>query len=492
MKTITYYYVLALAAMLLLTMPACNKYLDVSPDLRAELNTPQKVGELLATAYPQASYIPFTESSSDNVGDKGQGTVEMVNSAPYQFKDITDTDQDSPVYYWNAAYKAIAAANHALEAIQKNGETAAYLPYKGEALLARAYAHFMLVTLFSQPYDKNSGNTLPGIPYVKTVEKTVIQKYERKTVGYVYEQIEKDIQEGLPLLNDGVYISPRYHFTSQAAHAFASRFYLFKGDYQQTLNHANLVFSNGSIRANLRQVNSPAYRSYQYRELQAQYTRADNPANILLVEAPTSWGRSYAGYRYSFSNAVLSDIFQTANVTAGYWAYNIYGSELFYNIPKFREHFVRETLNAETGVPYNMIPLFSSEEVLFNRAEANTMLGNYEAAVDDLNDYAATRIIYSSVEPIYVPEIHEINLSKLRTFYGTGNIEQALLHCILDFKRVNFLSEGQRWFDLIRFRRGVEHQTSDHKKFVLGPNSPMRVFQIPQEAQSSGIELNPR
>jgi hypothetical protein len=492
MKRIRYYHLISVSALLLISMSGCNKYLDVSPDMRAELNTPEKVGELLATAYPQANYIPFTESISDNVGDKGSGQVEMTNSAPYQFKDITDINQDSPVYYWNASYKAIAAANHALEAITKAGETPAYLPYKGEALLARAYAHFMLVTLFSQAYDKNTANVLPGVPYVKTVEKIVIEKYERKTIAYVYEQIEKDIKEGLPLLNDGVYISPKYHFTTQAAHAFASRFYLFKGDYQQALSHANGVFTNGSIRANLRQVNSAAYRSYQYNELQAQYTRADNQANLLLVEAPTVWGRGYAGYRYSFSNSVLNELFQGPNVTTGFWAYNIYGNELSYNVPKFREHFVRETLNAESGIPYNMIPLFSAEEVLFNRAEANVMMGNYEAALSDLNDYASTRIIYTAMIPIYVPEMHEITREKLLSFYQTGDMEQASIRCILDFKRVNFLHEGQRWFDIIRHKLGVEHKTSDHKKFVLGPNSPMRVFQIPEEAQSSGIQLNPR
>lgn len=492
MKTYKQYNIRLLCSLLLVSLAGCNKYLDVSPDMRAELNTPEKVGELLATAYPQANFIPFTESMSDNVGDKGAGSVELVNSAPFQFKDITDIMQDSPVYYWNASYKSIAAANHALEAIAMAGDTKAYSHYKGEALVARAYAHFMLAVLFSQPYEEHSAAALPGIPYVTEVEKVVIKKYERKTVAHVYQQIEKDITEGLPLLDDGVFISPKYHFTTTAAHAFASRFYLFKKDYQKALTHANAVFTSGSIRSNLRQVNSTAYRSYQYSELQAQYTKADNPANILLVEVPTAWGRSFASYRYGFSTAVLNELIQSQNITQGFWAYNIYGSELVYNIPKFREHFVRQTLNAETGIPYNMVPLFSAEEVLFNRAEANAMLGNEEAAINDLNDFSSTKIIYTDQIPIYVPEIHDIDRTKLLNFYKTADIQQALVRCILDFKRVNFLFEGQRWFDIIRHKLPVEHVTSTNKKMVLGPNDPMRVFQIPEEAQSSGIQLNPR
>lgn len=482
----------AFGAMLLMGMSSCERYLDVSPDMRTEVNSPEKVGELLATAYPQANYIPFTETFSDNAGDKGSGLAPLTNSDPYHFLDIGDIYQDSPAYYWNASYAAIAAANHALEAIAAAADSNAYRPYKGEALVARAYAHFMLVNLFAQPYQAFAAASLPGIPYVTTVEKVVIGKYERHTVAYVYEQIEKDLLEGLPLIDDRIYTSPKYHFTKAAAHAFAARFYLFKREYDKALHHANAVFGNRSFTDRLRQVNSPAYRSMQYRELEAQYTRADNPANLLLVEVPTVWGRNYASYRYGFTTDILIEMFDSPNVTGGYWGYNIYGSELYYNIPKFREHFVRQSLNAETGIPYNIIPLFSTEEVLFNRAEANAMLGNYEQAMADLNDYASTRIIYSSGSPVYVPEIHEITRNKLLSFYNTYNVQQALINCILDFKRVNFLFEGQRWFDIIRHNIGVKHKTSDGRILVLGPNDPMRLFQIPQEAQGSGIELNPR
>lgn len=492
MKLNPLYLTRLLCGMLSFTLLSCNKYLDVNPDMRAELNTPQKVGELLATAYPQANYTAFTESISDNVGDKGSGANDMVNSAPFQFKDITDVMQDSPVYYWHASYKAIAAANHALEAIAKAGDTEAYRPYKGEALVTRAYAHFMLVTFFSQAYEEFSAKTLPGIPYVTTVEKVVIAKYERKTIAYVYEQIEKDLSEGLELIDDEVYISPKYHFTRAAAHAFASRFYLFKRDYQQALNHANSVFTTGSILNYLRPINSIPYRELQYGELQAQYTRADNPANILLVETPSTWGRNFAGYRYGLSTTILTETLWGSNVTGGMWAYRVYGNELAYNIPKFREHFVRQTLNAETGTAYNMIPLFSAEEVLFNRAEANAMLGNQDAALQDLNDYASTRIIVNDVIAIYAPEFHEITREKLTAFYKTGDMKDALVRCVLDFKRINFLFEGQRWLDILRHRLPVEHRTSKGEKLVLGPNHPMRVFQIPQDAQSSGIELNPR
>lgn len=481
--------ILGLAGLCLFS--GCSKFLDESPDMRTELNSPEKIGELLATAYPQASYIPFTESMSDNVSDKGSGNVELANSSPYFFKDDKSPDPDAPIGYWNASYKAISAANHALEMIEKQQDYERYRAYKGEALVARAYAHFMLVTLFSKPYSPQTSDVDPGIPYVTATEKIVLGHYQRKTVAYVYEMIEKDLKEGLPLINDAIYKVPKYHFTLAAANAFASRFYLFKKDAVNAVKHANAVFSSGSLSAYLRPVNSNAYRSFQYRELEAQYTRAENPANILLIETPSIWGRSYPTFRYGFTPDLMSKLTNSPNVTGGTWAYNIYGNETSLNIPKFREHFVRLTLNAESGIPYNMIPVFSAEEVLFNRAEANAMMGNHEAAIADLNDYIASRFIISFNNPVFDPEM-AVTMNKLLEFYNSADREQVLINCILDFKRVNFLFEGQRWFDIIRHGLPVEHKTSKGELLILGPQHPQRVFQIPEEAQSSGLELNPR
>jgi starch-binding outer membrane protein, SusD/RagB family len=209
----------------------CKKFLEQPPDNRAVLNSPEKVSQLLSTAYPQANYMAFSESISDNVADKGIGGLERTNIDPFYFRDVANIEEDSPEFYWNACYKAIAAANQALEICAK--EPAKYAAQKGEALVCRAYAHFMLVTFFSKVFDPATASKDPGIPYVLKPEKVVFEQYERKTVQYVYEMIEKDLTAGLPLIDDKLYKVPRYHFTKAAAHAFASRFYLFKREYSK-------------------------------------------------------------------------------------------------------------------------------------------------------------------------------------------------------------------------------------------------------------------
>ncbi|MBT1695642.1 RagB/SusD family nutrient uptake outer membrane protein [Fulvivirgaceae bacterium PWU4] len=480
----------------LLTTAGCSDYLEHLPDQRAELNTPAKVAELTASAYPRANYITFLEAMSDNAEDKALSGSDIINRSPWFFEDVPDRNEDTPDFYWFSAYTAIASANHVLEVIGNAPDQKPYNASKGEALVARAYAHFMLVTLFSRVYDPVTASQDPGIPYVTETEKEVVKKYERKTVAYVYEQIEKDLTEGLPLIDNNSYKegAGKYHFTTAAAHAFATRFYLFKQDYRKVVDHANQTFPDGDILSNLRPLNSAAYRAQEPLVKLAEYTKADASANLLLVEAPSLWGRRLRNYRYGFSSHLLEKMVWDNNVTGGLWAYMFYGDDASVFTPKFREHFVKQDPNADIGTPYNIIPLFTAEEVLFNRAEANAMLGNYDEALKDLNDFASTRIIINdSNAPYYDPAKHTITRPRLLTFYKTQDVEAALVTAILDFKRVEFIFEGLRWFDILRHHIPVVHTPDNRKNIItLGPNDPRRVLQIPQEAQMSGIELNPR
>jgi hypothetical protein len=250
-----YIYLFALAA---LSAAGCKKYLEQTPDQRTEINSVEKVAQLLTSAYPEANYIAFTESASDNAEDKGPAYIDQERFVvlPYYWQDNDSYDTDTPTDYWNGCYTAIAAANEALVATARAADQTAYQPYKGEALLARAYAHFMLVNLFSKTYDPAGDNSSPGIPYVTTPEKVVNGQYTRGTVASVYDQIQKDIEEGLPLIRDNAYTVPKYHFNIAAAQAFAARFYLFKKDYAKVIEHASMVSSGNAFATVIRPWNT--------------------------------------------------------------------------------------------------------------------------------------------------------------------------------------------------------------------------------------------
>ncbi len=479
--------VLLAGACLALGLTGCKKYLETSPDNRTTLDSPEKVAQLLGTAYPQGNYMAFSESISDNVNDKGIGGLDLPVLQPYFFNDVTDNQQDSPENYWDACYAAIAAANEALQACHNAPDSARYSSEKGEGLLARAYAHFMLVTFFAKAYDSTTAGTDPGIPYVTEPENVVIKQYDRKTVSYVYQMIEKDLAEGLPLLNDQRYTVPKYHFTRSAAHAFAARFYLFKRNWAKVVEHASQVLPSGDVTPMLRPWNT-TYMTLTYVDLFARYQKATEAANLLLVETSSLWAREYYTERYGLDATKKSQILDY-NVTGGTYAFT---RQLYtagtnnYLLPKINEYFVRLSVNATIGYPYVMVPLLTSEEALFNRVEANIYLNNTAAALADLNAYASTRI-YN-----YNATAHQVTAARLQAYYGTSDLQSGLLYALMDFKQAEYLQEGMRWFDLLRYKVPVTHTTSDGKSMTLTGADLRRVFQIPQSATISGVAQNPR
>lgn len=477
-----------IACSLLLSTTGCKKYLEKEPDNRAQLNTPAKVSLLLTSAYPQANYMAFAESISDNVADKGAGGIEPSNFDPYFFIDTRDNQQDSPEFYWNACYRAVSTANLALQACGAAPDPETYSTQRGEALIARAYAHFMLVNFFSKFYDPATATSDPGIPYVTEVENVVFKQYDRKTVAYVYEMIEKDLLEGLPLLKDETYSVPRYHFNRAAANAFAARFYLFKKEYDKVVQYANAALPSNNVAAVLRPWNT-TYRTMTYNELYAVYAKATESANLLLVETQSTWARNYFTVRYSLDATKQDEIFATP-VTGGTWAFQFQtytAGTNNYLIPKINEYFVKTSVNAEIGFPYVMVPLFTTEEVLFNRAEAYTYLNNTAAAIADLNAYASTRIVN------YDAGTHAITPSKISSYYGVSDLQTGLIRTILDFKRAEYVQEGMRWFDVLRYKLPVTHNvTNPDRTITLGADDLRRVFQIPESASAAGVPQNPR
>ena len=155
-------------------------------------------------------------------------------------------------------------------------------------------------------------------------------------------------------------------------------------------------------------------------------------------------------------------------------------------LPKVNEYFVRLSVNATIGYPYVMVPLFTTEEVLFNRIEANIYLNNLTEALRDLNAYASTRI-YN-----YDAGAHSVTATKMQDYYGTADTRIAALYTLLDFKRAEYVQEGMRWFDLKRYNIPVIHTTTEGQTLTLEAEDPRRVFQIPESARLSGVELNPR
>ncbi|GAB3016586.1 RagB/SusD family nutrient uptake outer membrane protein [Niabella terrae] len=439
------------------------------------------------------------EMYSDNVSDKGPNASGVHLNLPfpqlYKFEDVEDDGGNTPSEFWNGAYEGIAAANQALASIVEYDLGPETNPYRGEALVARAFSHFLLVTFFAKAYDPAGDNSSLGVPYVLTPEDNPFQKYDRGTVASVYEQIEKDLTEGLPLLNGGQWDVPGYHFTPAAAHAFAARFYLFKQDWQKVIEHANKVVPGGDFFGVIRDYAGEAASLSGDGTIFGNYfCSGESKFNLLVHEMYSGYQRSSGLYasRYGFGPAIYSNWYTRTNVTGSSFKTNAwtYGTGN-YTLNKLREYFFVTNSTSNIGYPYLQMPMLTTDEVLLNRAEAYLEMGNTNAALADLNLACRYKITN------YNQPTHGITIAKAKDFYDTANEKEAVMNAILDVKRWTFMNEGMRYFDMIRHKMTITHLLIDNSgvesTIELPADDNRRVFQIPKTAvELGGLELNPR
>ena len=170
---------IALLTLVLGVMTGCN-FLDKNPDMRASIDTKEKVQLLLVSAYTDANAGTICEFSSDNVIDNNSPDEyghcnnllplnKMYDEIFGWYPVVSSIQQDSPYNIWNGCYSAIAVCNQALKAIEELEAKGINMnAEKGEALMSRAYHHFLLATVFCHTWkDENQSKLDSGIYYMR-------------------------------------------------------------------------------------------------------------------------------------------------------------------------------------------------------------------------------------------------------------------------------------------------------------------------------------
>ncbi|KOP38975.1 RagB/SusD family nutrient uptake outer membrane protein [Flavobacterium sp. WLB] len=486
---------IALSLLILISVTSCDDFLSEKPDNRTEIDTPAKISEILVQAYPQMSYFDIAETMSDNVFDSGMPETLRKNEQSYNWDIQTETtDIDTQAYYWDACYTAIAHANKALEAIEDLGSPASLNPQKGEALIARAYSHFMLVSLWSKRYNPATAASDLGIPYVTKPETELVTKYKRNTVKEVFDFIEKDIEDGLKIVTND-YKQPKFHFNVSASKAFASRFYLIKGDWDRVLELTSDLGSKpvGKLR------DFASYDLLSAVDQRLAYASSDAETNLLIVSANSIVSRSYYSNRFYLSGARYPDIFGTATSLFNKpWLYNFYSSNSSITVflPKFYEYFKYSNVTAGIGDPYVAEVLLSNDEFFLNRIEAHVMKGDIATANDELEYFLSTRTVgYVPTDKLTEAKVvakYPVIADEYTPFYTMTPVQTSYVKAIAETRRRDFIHEGMRWFDVKRFNIVVNHETTNKPVNTLVKDDNRRAIQIPLHASNTGVELNPR
>ena len=531
-KNIIYKGSLILASVAILA--SCSDQLDTLPDNRTTLDTPKKIAGLLVTAYPDRTPTLFNEWMSDNTDYMGAQNSQGNRGGDQYFfwQEQTEGGNDSPEMVWMLYYEGVYKANEALAAIEDQGgpKNDILRNSKGEALLIRAYDHFILANEFCRPYNGKTSTKDAGLYYATGIAdfSAAAEQSNRGTVADVYAKIAADIEAGIPLLND-TYEVPKYHFNKQAAYAFATRFYLYYEKWEKAKEYADKLLGSNPA-ASLRDYRAlqamPLSKSEQAVKIAEAYCSASADCNLLVQTSVSNAGMALAPWltskRYTLTNYLSeTELFQSNNIwgTSSNLIWKPFtvnsGESNFALLMKLPREFEVVNTTTGTGFLHTLNVDFTMDEALLNRAEAEIMLGQNDAACADMTIWmknffntnvtltpTSVQTYFKTVPYAYadaakmVPSFKK-HISPRFTIDAEGSVQESLLQCLLNFRRIETVHLGMRWMDIRRYnieipRRliGANGKPSQNLDW-LEKDDPRQVVQIPQSIREAGVAGNP-
>lgn len=517
-----------------LGLSSCNDYLDKLPDERAELNTEEKITQLLVSAYPTCTNNLLVEVLSDNVDDNGRAySSPAIVDQTYRFIDTTEEGNDSPYDIWGGYYRAVATVNEALQAVEAMGNPASLQGDVAEAKLIRAYSMFMLAQTFCMAWNPDKADEYLGLPYPLIPEQDLTAQYERGTLRQLYENINKDIEEALPHIADAAqkYTQPKYHFNVKAAYAFASRFNLYYMNYQKAIQYANMVLGSDPT-AVMR--NYDPYRELGRDDFANLWIRSNDQANIMLL-ATYSIAPRYLTWATSSRFAHNYDItaYETfwvdmpwgdgSDANSIIYANHLYGTNQCVAFPTYEEQFEYTDKVAGIGYTHSVDPVFTGDISILERAEAYCLLGQLENAMKDINTWIGTHckdkyedgeLLMAAPQNLTVADIvafvtntdyakrtpdgwRDRSFRKHMhpqgfTIGAEGSDQECMLQFILHMKRIETVFHGFRMQDIKRYGIEYTHEVVGEDPLVFIRGDLRGAIQIPNTVIAAGLQGNPR
>ena len=401
--------------------------------------------------------------------------------------------------FWTQVYKKINIANNILNSLDKvsrstDEEIEGSAKVEGETRFLRAYYYLTLVSLYGQPYDPATASEKAGVP-LKTSAEVEDVKWQRNTVAEAFRLIESDL-----LAADEAFNSVKkekrsiYRADQTAVRLLLSRVYLYMQQWEKAARYAQLVIDRHPQLQDLRTSRTPMMLK-------------SNTENIFSMggdDLPAMIGYQAQGLRVSKS---LYSAFANDDLRRQQW---LWKNGVFQGLTLRKDasdHFTSklDTTSAKyyydgyTGYLLNEISPVSSlfwlrsAEAYLNLAEAQAYLGDEGAARTAVNTLRRTRFGDKS------------------SHWELGSTGSQLISDIRRERRCELMLQGQRWFDLRRYRVcavqpervSITHNYTyyeergstkplETRQFVLTEDDPSWTQPIPQEVLdfNTGMEGN--
>lgn len=437
---------------------SCKKFLDASPD--KQLTTPKTIHDLRSildyNSSMNANYSPYGAIASDEyyiTDDVYNSLTDVVSKNNYVWGLINESaDKDLD---WQYNYQRLFYVNVVLDYFDRVTKAGVLVTdvnsIKGEALFYRAFTMFTMVQVYAMPYNPSTAAITVGIPYKLTAD--LNETITRPSIQKNYQQIVKDLQEAIPLLQTTTQSLLRPD-RSAACLALAN-VYLVMQQFDKAESYADscLRYRNDLIDYN--KISLSASQPFELFNKEVIW-QADLGTNTILSVSR------------AITDTLLYNSFESNDLRKSAY-FNSSGSS-----PAIFKGYYNGRWK---GVYFAGLAV---DESYLVKAECQARRGKPEAAMETLNQLLVNR--YDST---FVP-------------VNTSNQQQAIDIILEHRKKELCFRGGIRWMDIrrineidnskIRLTRKIEG-----KEYKLLPGDVHFAFLIPQNAiDNSGIRQNLR
>ncbi len=343
---------------------------------------------------------------------------------------------------WAQAYSTINLSNLFIDGMAAKGTTvvgtALSNNYLGEARFLRAACYLKLLEHYARPYADGNGSK-PGVPLrLVGIKESGFSALARSTVAEVYAQIISDLdfaEANLPLTYTTAALNTtRAH--RNTAIALKTRVFLSMQDYARAITEANKIVAQNTapfsatsgvahaLQANIVNVfRTPYTTTESILSMPMTSTAGDNPGT--QNQLGFYWSKTTGGGEFSLNtNGIIANTGWTANDARRGFVATVSGKP-----------YLNTKFNAPS--PYtDWAPVIRYSEVLLNLAEA---LARTNAGVN-VRALALLNAVRQRSDPAVI-------LAPLT--------QTDLINAILLERRIEFLGEGLRNFDLMRLLQPI-------------------------------------
>ncbi|RZM25149.1 MAG: RagB/SusD family nutrient uptake outer membrane protein [Pedobacter sp.] len=363
---------------------------------------------------------------------------------------------------WSMPYKSILYANSVLEGLDKiasdkGGNIVRYNSIKGQALFARAYAHFDLAKNFAPAYDPKTAGALMGVPL--KLSASVDEIVPRASLEDTYKQIIADLSTAVSLLDGQFPIVNRNRSSKVAAHALFARLYHSMREYTKAEKHADsaLLLYNKLL---------------DYNTIS---TTATNPFTRTNDDVIMQSSIVQSEYNVIWANSAV-------NLSVDSILYSSYDSNDLRRSIFFTNNTATKLIKPKRGYSANTYAFsgLASDELYLIKAECLARKNESIQALNMLNNLLVKRFKTGTYRPFTI-----------------SNTVSPLTTILLERRKELIWRGDSRWDDIKRLNmEGASISLTRKiggKEFTLTPNSPKYTFPIPDdEIALGGITQNNR